>query len=493
MALALSCARDEGLGDRYRAERLYHQSNKLYQTYQIDSRELDAERSRLLRESFGRIVEEFPASSLQPSSGYADDVRRELLTITGVSRLNVADLFLREGQVDSSIAAYRRIIADYEDEPSIGSRAQYSLAMVYQGTGRWPEAVTVFETLLQNYPPFQQTPQRPSENILSIPLYVASTYLERGDSLRAGEYFQKAREYLSGVTAQWPETPTAQLAQNQIVNTYMQQQRWSSAVSALERLMAMLEEGDDPPDALFVMAALYSDRLDKPDRARAIYEDMLQRYPDSERLSRALLAIGQLYFQRGDLPEARRFFGRVIEEYPQDPGAGAAAQYALALSYEFEGDWDKALNEFRWIVDNYPGTREAFTVPIYILEHYRQYGEEELAQSAYQQALRTYGDIIAGQSNTPNALQAQWHIAQSHIMMTSWEEAAEALELLVQTYPQSQQVLPALMSLGEIYESHLDRTDRALGTYQMILKLAPTSPYAGIAARQIDRLQEALP
>lgn len=493
LAVVVSCARDEGFGDRYRAEQMYYRASKLYRTLQIDPGAFDPERSRQVREAFRRIIDEFPVSTMRQEAGYDAGVRSELLTITGMSRLNMADLFLREGQIDSAIATYQKAIAEYPDQPTIGSRAQYSLAMVYQSADRWPEAVDVFETLLQNYPPFRETPQQPDENLLNIPGYVAATYLSRGDSARAGTYFQKAREYLSDVTARWPGTPTAQMAQNQIVNTYIRQQRWSSAVAALERLADMLPAGDDPPDALFVMATLYSDRLGQIDRAMTIYEDMIRRYPDSKKLSQALLALGQLHFQRGDLTTARQFFGRVIKDYPRDPGAGAAAQYALALSYEFEGDWNKALNEFRWIVDNYPGTREAFAVPNHILEHYLQYDEQQLARTAYQQALRVYGDIVAENPDAPGALQGRWHIAQSHILMSSWEEAAEALERLVQDYPQSQQVLPALMSLGEIYEVHLDQADRALGAYQTVLQLAPNSPYASAAAQQIDRLQKALP
>lgn len=493
LVLMMSCAQKEGIGDRYRAEKMYHRANRLYRTLQIDPGDFDPQRSRQVRRAFHRIIEAYPVSSLSQTAGYDPDVRAEMLTITGMSRLNVADLYVREGQIDSALAVYHQVIGDYQDHRSISSRAQYSLAMVYQSADRWPEAVAVLEKLLAAYPPFQETPRQPDEVVLNIPGYVAATYLSYGDSARAGEYFQKARDYLSGVTTRWPGTPAAQMAQNQIVNTYIRQQQWSSAATALEDLAAMLPAGDDPPDALFVMATLYSDRLGDPDRARAIYEDILQRYPDSAKISRALLAMGQLYFQRGDLPEARQFFGRVIEEYPRDSETGAAAQYALAQSYEFEGDWDKALNEFRWIVDNYPGSREAYTVPNHILEHYRQYGEEELAQTAYQQALRIYGDIVARHPDTFRALQGQWHIAQSHILMTSWEQAAAALEQLIEDYPQSQQVLPSLMSLGEIYEEHLDQTDRALGAYQMVLQLAPTSPYAGLAAEQVDRLQKALP
>jgi len=493
LVLLVSCARDEGIGDRYRAEQMYYRASKLYQTLQIDQGELSSERFDRIRESFRRIIEEYPPSTLRQIDYYNDTVRQELFRITGMSQLNLADLFTREGQVDSAIAAYRMVISEYRDQRSLSSRAQYSLALVYQGADRWSEAVTAFETLLEEYPPFRETPQQPDEMILNIPGYIASTYLSRGDSAMAGQYFQKAHDFLSRVTEQWPQTPTARMAQNKIVNAYIIQEHWSSAVSALERLAAMSDKGDDPPDALFLMATLYSERLGDFHRAMGIYTDMLQRYPDSGKLGRAILAMGQIHFQKGELQEAHDAFGRVIENYPDDQAACATAQFGLALSYEFEGDWEKALNEFRWVLDNYPGSRESFAVPNHIFEHYRQYGEQELAQTAYQQALRTYSDIVTKRPGTPQALQGQWHIAQAHILMQSWEQAAAALEQLVQDFPQSQQVLPALMSLGEIYELHLGKIDQAMGAYQMVVRLAPRNPYAGIAAEHIDRLQKALP
>jgi TolA-binding protein len=493
LTLLSSCARDEGIGDRYRAERMYYRASKLNQALQINREELSPEQYRQARESFHRIVEEYSVAALRQAENYDAGAREKLFTITGMSQINMADLFLQEGRIDSAIATYQRVMANYGDYPALTSRALYSLALAYQGADRWPEAVAAFETLLKEYPPFRETPQQPDENILKLPGYLASTFLSHGDSAKAGEYFQKARDYLSQVIEKWPGTPTARLALNQIVNTHILQRQWAPAVSALERLAAMSGEETDPPDALFLMATLCSERLGDLQRAMDIYEDMLQRYPDSKKLSRTYLAMGQLFFQKGDLSEARQAFGRVIEDYPDDPVAGAAAQYALALSYEFEGDWDKALNEFRWVLDNYPGSREAFAVPNHILEHYRQYEEKELALTAYRQALRTYGDIVAKHPGSPQALQGQWHIAQAHILMQSWEEAAAALEQLVQDYPQSQQLLPALMSLGEIYELHLRKIDRAIGAYRMVLKFAPTSPYANVAAEHIERLQKALP
>jgi tetratricopeptide (TPR) repeat protein len=493
LAVLASCAQDEGIGDRYRAEQMYYRANTLYQTLQIGQGEFGPERYRQIRRSFRRLLVEYPVHSLRSAEGYTAEIRQELLVLTGTSQMNVADLFLQEGQIDSAIATYQRVISHYKDQRSLSSQAQYSIALAYQSSDRWSDAVAAFEAILEEYPPYEETPQTPNVSILEIPNHLAATYLSRGDSAQAGEYFNKARDYYSDIMEKWPGTPTATMAQNQIAQAYVLQEQWSPAISALERLVSLSPEGGDPPDALFMMATIYSERLGDLGRAKDIYEEILRRYPDSEKVSRAYLAMGYISLQKGDLQDARRAFVRVIEDYPSDPVAGAGAQYALALSYEFEGDWDKALNEFRWILDNYPASREALAVPTHILEHYLQYGEEELAVTAHQQALRIYGEIIAQNPGTPLAVQARWHIARSHMMMENWEGAAAALELLVEEHPQSQHILPALMSLGEIYELHLKKIDRAIQAYQLVRKMAPASRYANIAARHIDRLQKTLP
>jgi TolA-binding protein len=356
--------------------------------------------------------------------------------------------------------------------------------------GKWREAISAFEILLRDHPPYLETPDQPDMSILQVPVHIAQTYQARGEKAEADRHYQRAREYFAGVVKEWPTSVSAQIAQNQIVTTYLQQERWREAVSALETLAAAHADSVDPPEASFAMAVLHSDKLQEPDKALQIYADIAEKYPKSKELSRAHLGMAQIYLQRGDLVTSREEYRRVIAEFPEDAAAGARAQFSLALTYEIEGEWEKALNEFRWIMDNYPSSPEALQVPVHILDHYLQFEEGELASSAYSQALRDYAKFIDKNKDSPQAVAGQWYIAQCHIKMESWQKAVSAFEVLVADYPQSPQAPLSLLTIGEIFEAQLKQPDDALRAYQRLIETYPHGQLSQLAFQRMEKLRQ---
>jgi len=483
------CSDVKGIKDRYLAERMFYRANKLYQNIQVNPRGAGPSDYRQARESFRHILVRYPVASLRTEGHRSEKLRGELLALTGTSQMNVADLFFQEGQFDSAIVEYQGVVRDYAAEQVLSSRAQYYIGLSYQKIGKWGHAVSAFHILLHNYPPFTGTPNQPDVNILRVPVYIAQVYREQREKAEADRHFQKAREYLSGVVQEWPNTLSAQFAQNQIVSSYLSQEHWREAITALAPLVA---HGDstEPPEASFTMAELYQEKLNDPAQAMKIYTDMLERYPDARKLSRVHLGMGKIHLQRGELAMSREEFKGVISDFPEQAAIGARAQYYLALTYEVEGEWDRALNEFRWIMENYPNSPEALQVPHHILDHYIKFSDRELATSAYSQALRDYDRFIARNPDSPQAAYGQWYIAQCHEMMEQWEDAIAALEVLVENHPLSPQVLFSLLRIGEMYETHLEYPDEALKAYRRLVEKSPRSQLAQIALERMERLRQ---
>ena len=484
------CSDVKGIKERYLIEKMFYRANKLYQNIQITPRSVSPASYRQVRESFRQILVKHPVASLQAEGRFPEETRRELLVLIGTSQMNVADLFFQEGQIDSAIVGYQKVVADYAGNRALGSRAQYYIALGFKSLGRWEDAVSAFEVLLQDYTPFVETPEQPDVNILQVPASIAQAYQLQGEQAEADRHYEKAREYLWGVVRKWPHTLTAQFAQNQIVVTYLGQERWQEAIANLETLLTVHSDSIEPPEASLTIAALYGERLHELSKAMEIYSGIVEEYPDSKRLSRVHLAMGNIHLQRGELTKSREEFNRVIIDFPEDAAAGARAQYSIALAYEMEGAWDKALNEFRWIMENYPDSPEALQVPDHILEHYLQFSEEGLAASAYTQALKDYAKFTAKDPNSAQAVLGQWYIIRCHIRMEKWSEALAALETFVVNYPQSPQVQLALLRIGEIYEINLDQPAEALGAYQRLVEKFPRGQPSQIALQRIEILKQ---
>lgn len=60
------------------------------------------------------------------------------------------------------------------------------------------------------------------------------------------------------------------------------------------------------------------------DRAIALWQDLLRRYPDSEETARSAYYVAVAYQWIGQVPEARRCFAEFLERYPDSPLCGAA-------------------------------------------------------------------------------------------------------------------------------------------------------------------------
>ncbi|OHB77767.1 MAG: hypothetical protein A2Z34_02115 [Planctomycetes bacterium RBG_16_59_8] len=120
------------------------------------------------------------------------------------------------------------------------------------------------------------------------------------------------------------------------------------------------------------------------------YELLIKNYPRSECLPSALFQLGRcrlhefeaVDYDAKPLREARRFFQRLLDEYPGDKRAPQAKQAVATINeklaekdlrtgdfYISRGKPTSALLYFRSVVDNYPGTASAAAAATRLKEH----------------------------------------------------------------------------------------------------------------------------
>ena len=103
-------------------------------------------------------------------------------------------------------------------------------------------------------------------------------------------------------------------------------------------------------DDLLAVAELYRDpkRIALPDSAIYYYQEVVRRFPDSERLPRVLYSIAWLYLEiLEDEEEARLYLDRLIETYPSSEHANAA-RLNLGLAVQATAE-ELAVAEFEQI------------------------------------------------------------------------------------------------------------------------------------------------
>ena len=170
---------------------------------------------------------------------------------------------------------------------------------------------------------------------------------------------------------------------------------------------------------------------------------------------------------------------------------GAGARMAIALTYERENNWESAERELYGLVADYPDTLVSLQAPMRVATHYMNAGEREEAQKRFLQAIVHYSAVIQQNPFSELAVQSQENIAFSLVHLGRWQEAANALHTLVDTYPRSQRVPPSLMTLASLYRSIFNNPRQAAAIYETVIRRYPRHQLAAAARRELDLLRSA--
>lgn len=198
--------------------------------------------------------------------------------------------------LDSLLMEQRRMVAVYGDMRSDMTDVQRQLIQIQELTGQSQARLSDLRTQLQDRqrplpPPAAQAPVGPQQQ--------------------------------PGQLQPAPVGPT--LTARELYDLSLQQLRRGSPETARAGFRKLL--GDYPNDMLAADAQyLAGESWDQtnPDSAKAEYEQVVERYPDSGRAPAALYKLGLIAERGGDLEAARLYYLRVVSGYPRSDEAELA-------------------------------------------------------------------------------------------------------------------------------------------------------------------------
>jgi tol-pal system protein YbgF len=125
------------------------------------------------------------------------------------------------------------------------------------------------------------------------------------------------------------DTTTAEAlpSADQLFDLGVQQLRRGSpqaARAALQQLLKAYPRHQRVPDALFFVGESWA--ATDPDSAAAAYDSVVRGYPTSPRAATALYKLGLMAERRGDRAAARRYYERVLADYPRSDEAVLARE-----------------------------------------------------------------------------------------------------------------------------------------------------------------------
>lgn len=248
------------------------------------------------------------------------------------AQLNSGRALYAMGAEDEALATYVSLL-DEGGFRRFEGRTRLLIGEWYQGRRLLDEALAEYEQVRNDFP---QTPS-------------AAMALYRIGLLRLQKYgdTELARDYFDESSRESPGAQGVLLAQEMLghMRRLEQIQRqihradslYADSLGAVQGPLLWRQAEETPADTmvvarsldvlddLFSACELYRDDIGQADSARAYYEEVIRRFPDSDQLPRAVYSLAWIELQlRGDEEGARPHLLRLIEEFPTSAHANEA-------------------------------------------------------------------------------------------------------------------------------------------------------------------------
>lgn len=360
-----------------------------------------------------------------------------------------ADSYYQQGQYGRASNQFAQFVRRFSDHELIGA-ARYSLGWAYFIMGDYERAAPPLEAFLEDYnpPPIALFP------------YDTDTRLRTGDAYYAlGNYGKAIEFYNKAIGAE----PGGDYAMFQVGNSYYRANNTFQAVNTFRRLLRIYPFSRLREQAQYNIAYIY---LNTSNYSQAIteFQTVIEKYPRTSWAARSQYNIGDAYYNAGEYDRAVTEYKKVLDEYPRSNyiiEAINGIQYAQ-LSSTGQDSSSQILEDF--LGDN-PRSSTADQLRYRQAENVFQSGDYEGAIREFKQYLR----ITNSERLVPDAYA---NLAESYTEIGQDELAIEALQTIVDEYPNDDQAAPAMTGLGRMYFEKGDYS----ASYDIFSKLLQDKP-----------------
>ncbi len=328
-----------------------------------------------------------------------------------LAQLAQANILIAQKQYQQAVPVLEAYLASAADQPD-RTTAQAQLALCYAWLGQTDKAQELYKQLAQKH--------SADSWFVGWSEQVAEAALETGNVAWARNLFEQL--------ANQAEPAYAQRALLGLGWTQYRAGQFPEAAATLARLLAM-EKVSAPlaAEAAFLRARLLA-KLRQPDGALALFEMVVDKYPDTKWFGPALLAAGRLEAQMGQHTQAVQRFQRYVQTFPQASDLDTAL-YDWAWSLKELGQADQSQKLFERIHHEFPQSP-------YWAEVTLRLAQQAYQSHQYERARQLASAVLAHSAPDlrPYALYLQMQIAASQ---ADWDSVSQLVHQLLQQHPGS--------------------------------------------------------
>jgi len=166
---------------------------------------------------------------------------------------------------------------------------------------------------------------------------------------------------------------------------------YEGAIAVYQQTIKADPSSSDARKAQLAIAALYIDKMNKPQEGLNAYQKVVEDAPQSEEAAEALYKMGVHYFTTDEYKSAEEMFTKVVNEFPQ-LSRSQDAQILLAKTYEKADNYNRAAEVYDSVVQRDPQSKRAVQAMFGKGKLYQdKLKDQEKAIEIYKEIVMNYG------------------------------------------------------------------------------------------------------
>ncbi len=200
--------------------------------------------------------------------------------------LAAAALAKKLRRVNESKNLYETVLSEYRSTTGVASEAEWQLAIIEEERGNWREASLKYKLIMREYPTTIQG--------MEAPLRIAQKYKRDNEPVAAEAAYQRAIESYEKLLSPQYSPTTKILAEEYIVRTYVEMERWQKAIDLLLALPDRYPGYKRFQMNFLTAASILEEKMEDKEAAVNLLERCIERYPETEAASEAANQIRRL-------------------------------------------------------------------------------------------------------------------------------------------------------------------------------------------------------
>lgn len=443
-----------------------------------------------LQGKYDKVIEYAPELAAKDNAKYS----------LGMSHL-IGDAFYKIGKYDEAVP----FLEEYNRKSATTRDEDYQLGYAYFKSGDYNNSIRMFDKV-----------SNVKDELGQVSLYhIGEAYLKQDNYLYARNAFElasnmsfdadieedalynyavlsykldynpydEAVEALNLYLRKYPNSKRNQDIYQYLINVYTTMKNYKSAISAIDNI----ENKDIRMKSIYQMMAFnYGvEQYQNVELVGAIETfKLVKRYPiDPSLNAESYYWIAEAYFKLADYPNSIIWYRQFLEE----PGSYSLiehndAYYNIAYAYFKQQEWELAIQSFRTFTQDKTESHKAKITDAYLRigdSYYKQKSDDQ-AILFYQKAIDTKG----GQEDY-----AKFQMGKTYGYQEKYQEKATVMLDIVNNYPNSTFVVPALFEVAESYRLMDDNhNDKAKQYYNQLIIDYPNHSLVKDAIFQIGML-----